>query len=150
MPCAKTLKITIKGQAHEQIAKLRQTVADNAEQGYRAETLIEGIRDQYAMSRDHARFVAKQETSMFMSDYRRARFQEVGVRRYRWSCSGDVRVRPDHKKLHGQVFEYANPPIVDSRTGRRANPGYDFGCRCLDIPILESMIQTPVKEAVPA
>jgi uncharacterized protein with gpF-like domain len=50
-------------------------------------------------------------------------------------------VRKRHRELgamseSGTVFKYSEPPIVDVRTGRRANPGEDFQCRCTANPII--------------
>lgn len=122
------------------ILELREKVEDNAQQGYRFDRLISGIRDRYSVTENKARFLARQETALFMSQYRRERFSEAGVQRYKWSTSRDERVRTSHKGLNGKIFRYDDPPIVDPATGRRANPGQDFNCRCVDIPILEPAV----------
>ena len=71
-----------------------------------------------------------------VSKYRQIRYEDVGIRRYMWSTSGDVRVRHDHKELNGKIFYFDNPPITDKATGARNNPGEDFGCRCVAIPVM--------------
>lgn len=134
-----TLRLSIKKQTKDQIASLRALVADNVAEGYRAEALTEGIRDKYAMSKAHARFVAKQESSILMADVNEARCAELGLEEYIWDTSHDARVRPDHKRLDGKKFSYKNPPVVDQRTGRRDNPGRDYGCRCAARTVVGSL-----------
>lgn len=132
------------------IKALRRDVQENAEAGYRFDSLIEKIEHRSGVGRSKAKFLARQETGLFMSEYREQRFAAAGVTKYQWSTSHDSRVRPaadltarekahagNHRVLDRRVFEYAKPPIVDPSTGRRANPGRDYNCRCVDIPILE-------------
>jgi SPP1 gp7 family putative phage head morphogenesis protein len=131
------MDLWIKKFSRGMIVDLRESVEENARQGYRFDRLAAQIRSRYSVSTNKARFLARQETSLFMAQFRRQRFGEAGVTRYTWRTSHDGRVRHDHKKLDGRVFYYEQPPVVDETTGRRANPGEDYQCRCVDIPILD-------------
>ncbi len=142
---SENLKPYIKKFSQESIMDLRHIVDHNATQGYRFDKLIGQIKGRYGVTTRKAKFLARQETSIFMSKYRQERFSEVGVQKYKWSTAHDSRVRPtaganpfygDHRDLDGQIFAYSHPPIVNKSKGRRANPGIDFGCRCVDIPII--------------
>ena len=147
---SRNLDLYIKKWMKEDIIALRKDVQKNAEHGYRFDKLIAGIQHHNKVGQRKAQFLARQETALFMSEYREQRFAAAGVKKYQWSTSHDSRVRPattlspaearhagNHRVLDGRIFEYANPPIVDPNTGRRANPGRDFNCRCVDIPILD-------------
>lgn len=153
---AETAKLPIKKFAVEEVQALRKTVQDNAERGYRIDRLLQGIGSRYGVSQRKAKFLARNETSIFMSKFRRERFQEAGVRRYTWSTSEDSRVRPalgltpkerehagNHRRLNGKVFFFNSPPVVDPNTGRRKNPGEDYNCRCVAIPVLDEAVTTP-------
>ena len=131
------LKLFIKKFTETEIHALREETEKNAVAGYRFDRLAATIQDQYKVSAVKAEFLARQETSLFMSKFREQRFGEAGVTRYIWRTSKDQRVRDQHKHLEGKIFFYSQPPIVDRATGRKANPGCDFGCRCVDEPILE-------------
>ena len=131
------LNLYIKKWTVESILRLRRQVAENAMYGYRASNLIETIKQDYGVSQNKARFLARQETTLLLSKFRQERFTDAGVEKYRWSTSNDVRVRADHKELNGKIFTWDNPPIVDRATGRRAHAGEDFGCRCVAIPIVD-------------
>lgn len=135
------LRLKIGGFSGEMVESLREAVERNALNGYRFDKLVSGLKARYGASASKARFLAQNETSIFMATFRENRFAEVGVTQYRWSTSLDERVRDnphggDHKSLHGKTFPYASPPVVDHRTGRRCNPGKDYNCRCNDDPIL--------------
>lgn len=121
----------------EQIVRLREKVSDNVAKGYRAENLIDVIQAEKKVSYDKAKFLAKQETSLMVSKYREIRYDEIGVRRYMWSTSRDIRVRHDHRELQGQIFRFDQPPVTNRHTMQRNNPGEDYGCRCVAIPVVE-------------
>ncbi len=141
------IKLYIKTFSRQMIGDLRGIVEKNATVGYRFDTLISQIKNRYSVTQNKAKFLARQETGLFMAKYRRERFSEAGVTHYKWSTSHDERVRPapgthgvarqnNHRALDGRTFPYADPPVVDTATGRRANPGEDYNCRCVDVPIL--------------
>lgn len=140
------LRLKIGGFSSEMISELHETVERNAVDGYRFDKLISRLKNRYGITTAKAQFLARNETSIFMATYRENRFAEVGVTHYRWSTSLDERVRDnphggDHKALHGKLFSYALPPVVDHRTGRRANPGKDYNCRCCDDPIIPQALK---------
>lgn len=138
--------LNIKNWSTEQINRMRDFVSRSLLQGVNRQGLIDMFQTEWSVTRNKAEFLARQETSLFLSKIRRERSLEVGIKKYRWSTSLDRKVRPkdeserksgaDHRRLHGKVFEYGNPPIVNVKTGRRAEPGEDYNCRCVAIPVL--------------
>jgi SPP1 gp7 family putative phage head morphogenesis protein len=118
----------IKKWSHEHIKSLREGVQQNAMDGFRAKKLEDMIEHNYGVTKNKAKFLAQQETSMFMAKFRQQRFTDAGVEFYRWDTVGDKKVRDDHKKLNNRIFQFGDPPIVDSATGRRGEPGEDFRC----------------------
>jgi SPP1 gp7 family putative phage head morphogenesis protein len=144
-----SLQLPIKSWLQEQIMRLRQDVKENAEAGYRFDSLIDLIRDRNSVSKSKAKFLARQETGIFMSQYRARRFIDAGVLRYRWSTSHDSRVRPEagltpaerlhagnHRILDKQVFTYEQKaPAKYMSSAKPCNPGEDYQCRCVDIPL---------------
>ena len=131
------LDLEIKGWAAQEIAALRERVQANALAGYRADKLAREIAAERGISLRKADFIAEQETSLFVSKWREQRAKDVGCTRYKWSTSHDERVRPDHRVLNGKIFSFDAPPITDQATGAHNNPGEDFRCRCVAIPIMD-------------
>lgn len=127
----------IKGFADDMVKRLRRDVQESAETGYRFDRLAGKIMRKYGTTKAKAEFLAKTETSLFMSNYRRERFTAAGIKEYFWRTSGDTRVREDHRELNGGRFFYDSPPIADKAHHIAANPGAIWGCRCNDQPIVE-------------
>ncbi len=128
--------LNIKNWTDEQMVRLRdmikriQTTSNNS-------SITQLIQDEWGTTAAKARFLARQETSLFFSTLSMNQAKATGVRRYRWSTSHDHRVRDSHKSLDGQVFMIGFPPVVDPKTGRRDEPGRDYNCRCAPIWILD-------------
>jgi SPP1 gp7 family putative phage head morphogenesis protein len=141
---SENMKLYIQKFADKEVLSLREAVEENAKEGYRFDKLIPSIKKRYGVTVRKAKFLARNETSIFMSKYHEQRYAEAGVTEYIWSTSHDARVRPapgthgsdNHRVLDGRVFSFANPPVVDPATSRKANPGQDYNCRCVAIPIL--------------
>lgn len=125
------IELSIKQFAVERIPELREKVEANAMAGNRTDILAKIIEADYGVSKRKAAWLAKQETSLFTAKFREVRAKEVGSQTYVWHSLCDGKVRDDHAALDGKTFYWDQPPVVDSRSGRRANPGEDYGCRCI-------------------
>jgi len=128
--------INIKNWTNTQTQRLRDMIQKNAMSGYNRLELQQLIANEYGVSMNKAKFLARQETSLFVAEVRDERFQDAGITKYKWSSSQDIRVRELHKELNGKIFSYDSPPIIDENTGERGVPGQAFGCRCVAIPII--------------
>lgn len=151
----RSTKMPIRKFMDDEIVELRSRVEANALIGGRFDSLVDMIKDRYDVTLNKAKFLARNETSLFTSKFHERRFAEAGVVKYVWSTSHDERVRPiatatgkgrlnDHRYLDGREFFFSSPPVVDKATGRRANPGEDFNCRCVPIPVINRASTTPV------
>lgn len=118
-----------------ELVKLKQTVSEYVAKGFRADKMAQILIAEFGQSKRKAKFLARQETSLMVSKYREARYGEAGINSYKWSTSSDERVRPDHLALNGRVFRFDDPPITDRATGAKNNPGEDFNCRCVALPV---------------
>jgi SPP1 gp7 family putative phage head morphogenesis protein len=137
------VKTYSKKYAQEQFRVLRDIVQDNSMSGARYDTLISMLEDDYSATKRKAEQIARQETANFMSEFRKEKFTESGVVYYKWSARSMA--RPDHRALNNLIFRYDRPPIVNRDTGKRGNPGTDFGCLCGDIPILGALTSQMLK-----
>ena len=130
------LKLYITEFTQKETLILRQKAEDIVLSGTRAKDFTKIIEERFDVSTKKAKFLAKQEISLLTSKYKQVKYESVGVSKYKWSIS-NVRTRPDHKALNGKVFSFDDPPISNTSTGARNNPGEDFGCNCQAIPIIE-------------
>lgn len=124
------LDLYVKDWAQENIIKMRELVEKQVFAGGRAKGLENILMQRYGVSRHKAKFLARQETGLLMAKFHESRCRDIGITDYIWSAAMDERTRDDHKDLNGKRFSFKNPPTVNKRTGKRANPGEDFGCRC--------------------
>jgi len=134
---SENLALGVKNWQDEAILRLREKTEANALLGYRADRLAGIVVNEFDVTKKKARFLARQETSLFVSKYRELRYTNAGIKEYIWSTSKDGhRVRADHRALDGQKFTWDSPPVVDQATGKRGHPGQDFNCRCLALPVV--------------
>lgn len=158
-------KINIKDFTPEYTERLLEMVKDNALAGFNRNEMIRQIQAEYGTTKAKARFLARQETSLFMSAVRKERFEDAGVSLYRWSSSQDSRVvgKPggqypnptdghgNHFAMNGKICRLDDPMVYarsleDAKAGKwrskaelqggTKHPGEEFGCRCVAVPVI--------------
>jgi SPP1 gp7 family putative phage head morphogenesis protein len=133
------IHLNINNLSQEMTERLRYRVEQAVGQGMRADKLKEVLVAEFGIAKNRAKFIARQDTSLFVAAYRVARYEDAGLELWQWSSSNDSHVRPLHRELNGQIFSFSSPPIIDERTGERGFPGQAFGCRCVMLPcVLQS------------
>lgn len=136
----RNLDLAVKNFAQEEIIELRALVEENALKfGGRTDRLAKIIESRFGVTRRKAEFLADQETGLFVSKYRAERYKNAGITSYTWSTSHDNRVRDSHAALDGKRFDFETGANVSPKgePARYLNPGEDWRCRCVPIPIIE-------------
>jgi SPP1 gp7 family putative phage head morphogenesis protein len=138
---SENMELWVKNFAEDEIKRLRQQVMASVFTGNRIGSLAKTIEASYGVTSRKAKFLARQETNLLLSKLKETRYAEAGVKKYVWRCvAGSPKhpVRPAHKALNGNVFEFANPPVTTEpgEPERRNNPGEDFNCRCFAVPVV--------------
>lgn len=121
--------------AEQNLGEVHELVTTAASRGVRVEALRAEIMDRLGVARSRADLIARDQILKQNAQLSETRMQRLGITKYRWSTSHDSRVRPAHAHLDGNTYEFANPPDVGD--GRRENPGGDFQCRCVAIPVFD-------------
>lgn len=137
------MDLKIKGIADEILPKLRKEIQQNIYEGNRYGALIDTLERSYNLSAKRAKYVARNETNLFMAKFKQERLAEVGVHKYKWKCvkgSPGHKVRPMHLELtkrsdEGEIFDFRNPPEADPKVFY--NPHERNNCRCSAIPIIQ-------------
>lgn len=130
------MTLAVKNFADEQVVRLRQLVEQSLFEGLNDQNLVDVIQKEFNVTKNKAMFLARQETGLLVSAYRKVTYSTVGSKQYRWSTSHDDRVRTMHKQLDGKIFSWDDPPVTNEK-GDRNHPGEDWQCRCTPIPIFE-------------
>jgi len=135
-----TIRFEIKNRLPEEVIKMRKVVGQMAIDGESRITIRQYIEKNFTKDQKKAKFLARNESKLAVTEYLKAKYQSEGSEEFTWYTSNDERVRDDHKELHGTKHRYDNPPIIDKRTGRRGLPGEDYGCRCTFVPIFSKQL----------
>jgi len=102
--------------------KLEKHITSAVAQGARHEKLKEVVKYIGNVTENRAKLIARDQISKMNGSFNRIRQTSIGIDSYRWSTSGDERVRETHAENDGKVFKWDSPP---SETG---NPGEDINC----------------------
>lgn len=130
----------IKSIRTQYLDKVQNAVMQAMVQGSLNKDLAEQLKKLGKDVESRAMLIARDQSSKLNAALTRARHEEVGIKKYMWSTSGDERVRESHAEKDGQIFEYANPP---ADTG---HPGHDVNCRCVQIPVFDDVVKTSSNE----
>lgn len=157
--------INITNWTEVEITRLRDVIEQNVLSGYNRKELQDLIMVEYGVSQDKAKFLARQETSLFLSEVRDERYVSAGLEFYKWSNSNDVRVvgnpggkypmpskgHGNHWLMQGKICKFSDASVYadnieDARAGKwkskssigaeNKHPGQAYGCRCTSIPIV--------------
>lgn len=134
-----SIKFDIKNRDPEEIIKMREVVGQMALDGKSQITIRQYIENRWKVKQQKAKFLARNESKLAVTEYLKAKYQNEGSQEFQWVANLDERVREDHKELNGRTFRYDDPPIIDKKTGRRGLPGEDYGCRCTFIPVFSKL-----------
>ncbi len=114
-----------------QAEQIAQIVQDNLVAGKTArETALE-IAERTGVAESRAKMLARDQTAKLNAQLTAARLGRAGISKYEWSTSRDERVRETHAAKEGNIYAFSDPP---ADTG---NPGEDFSCRCVAVPVLD-------------
>jgi SPP1 gp7 family putative phage head morphogenesis protein len=138
------MQIWIKDFTEKEIKSLRENIQKSVFAGNRYESAIQMIQKSYGVTSNKAKFLARQETALLMAKHKEIKYQSAGIDEYKWQAVSGTPlhpVRPRHKALSdasqaGKIFRFDDPPISDLKTGARNNPGEDYNCRCVAVPVV--------------
>lgn len=120
---------------------LRNIVEKAVVRGDPRQKLKDALVDRFAISQKRAKFIARQETSLFTSKLKEIQYSGAGIKKYRWHAIGDSRTRYEHKKANGKTFFWDHSlnknPVLQEGTGRPVHAGESWNCRCQAVPIVE-------------
>ena len=110
---------------------VEDVMLDALEKGTRNEIVASKLMERTGVARSRARLIARDQIGKIQGQLNAKRQQKAGVNKFEWSTSNDERVRPEHRRLNGQIFEYPNGHP------KEGIPGQPIQCRCSAIPVLE-------------
>ena len=106
--------------------KFEQVIYRGVTEGKSSSEIREELVHQAGMSSDKAAFIARDQTGTILGQMNSERQKRAGFQAFRWSDSGDERVRDSHRERNGKIYFYADNPLL---------PGEEYNCRCVAEPV---------------
>lgn len=120
------------------LGNVQEIVTEAITRGKGLADIVPQLQHQHGLTLKRARLIANDQVRKTTAALNTARAEANGIRKFEWVHSGGGREpRQLHLQLDGQVFEYADLPVIDERTGERGVPGQLINCRCTARPILD-------------
>lgn len=123
----------ITGMTDDLVKRIQTVTTNSLISGETVGSLQKKLKAEFELSDARARLIARDQTNKLNADLNRIRQQQAEVNKYTWRTSRDERVREDHRRVNGEVYEYGEPTGVKSG----AEPGQDIQCRCIAQGVIE-------------
>jgi len=117
----------------EYLANVEGIVQNGIRAGRSHRKIAKDILKNTDVTKSRARLIARDQVSKLNGQLTENRQISLGVKKYRWHDSDDIRVRKTHQDNDGKTFEWGKPP----KTG---HPGQDYQCRCWAEPIFDEIL----------
>lgn len=116
------------------LADVQSTVLLNIQKGMRSSSIIKELANQYDITLNRAKVIARDQTSKFNLALTTAQAKDIGSDEFKFSTSQDERVRSTHRAADGKLCK-----VGDSVYNLR----YDVMCRCVLITVVHFDWETP-------
>ena len=98
---------------------------------------MEEIKDRYNVSKNKAKFLAKQEMGLLHASFTESRYRDAGVQKFQWTRTTSKKPDPYHATLVGKIFSLDDKPIINEKTGEKGLPKQRYGCSCDMRPVFD-------------
>jgi len=128
----------IKSISSQYLNQVQGSVMRSITTGRGLEDLIPELEKYEGMTHRRAKNIALDQTRKAYANITAGRLGAVGVKKYEWMHSGGgLHPREEHMEMDGNIYSFAEPPIIDAKTGERGIPGQAVNCRCKMRPVLD-------------
>lgn len=116
------------------LTQIEQAVTRAVASGTPHPELAKEIDERFAVGRDRARLIARDQVGKLYGQINVARQKEMGADSFVWRTVHDERVRPEHQERDGQTYRYSDPPDGEL-------PGEPINCRCYAEPVFSAITE---------
>lgn len=127
----------------EQVANI---VEGNMRTGMRPSNIVEELHQQFGVERRRAAFIARDQAAKVTGEMNKRRQMNAGFEYFKWRDSSDSRVRERHHEIATAetpygigVYRWDDLPKSDK--GEPIQPGSDYQCRCVAIPVSDAKVK---------
>lgn len=115
------------------VQKVQTRVTTAVLTGQSAANLKKLIAKDLGISDRRAKVIARDQISKVNSELTILRHTQAGISKYEWVTAHDERVRPLHRSIDGNTYQYGKPTGAEEGLP----PGQPILCRCVGRPIIE-------------
>ena len=115
------------------IQKVQTRVTTAVLTGQSATNLKKLIAKDLGISDRRAKVIARDQIAKVISELTILRHTQAGITDYEWVTSHDERVRPLHRSINGEHYQYGKPTGAEEGLP----PGQPILCRCVARPFIE-------------
>lgn len=116
------------------LADVQSKVLLNIQKGMRSSSIIKELVNQYDITLNRAKVIARDQTSKLNLALTTAQAKDIGSDEFKFSTSQDERVRPTHRAANGKLCKVGDAVY---------NLRYDVMCRCVLIIVVNFDWKTP-------
>lgn len=131
--------------------RVETLVLTNMRAGLRPSAIQQQLQDQFSITKNRAKMIARDQTSKATNGLARKRMQASGIEFFQWIDSSDQRVRTRHRNIANKltmyglgIYRWDDLPLSDK--GEPIAPGDDYQCRCIARPVLRSEVEKNQRE----
>lgn len=136
--------LLIKSIPQKYLAAVQGAVMRSITTGNGLQDLQPFLEKQKGQTKRSAKNMALDQTRKAYNSLNKARMQKLGVQSFEWiHTGGSQKPRPQHVEMSGNVYSFAELPIIDNNTGERGIPGQLPSCRCVMRPIVDLSFGEP-------
>lgn len=123
----------IKSQTETMIQRIEAATLQNKLAGNSVATLRKKLIEEFGIGERKAKLLARDQSSKLTSDLNQFRQRQAGITEYDWSTANDERVRPLHRSLNGNRYQWGKPTGAEEGLP----PGQPIQCRCVARGVVE-------------
>lgn len=120
---------------------LQEKIVSNVNRRELVKDLTEDVERITGLERNRAILIARDQVGKLNGRLMQYRQTHAGITEYKWSTSGDRRVRASHVALNGKTFTWG-----PEHPAPEGPPGTPIRCRCVALPVidLDKVVTKPV------
>lgn len=127
--------------AADEFADLEKSIFDAVVEGKTPRQVAKELEERLGISKRRLEFIVENEVENLNAAITQKRQTDLGIDSYKWSSSGDQRVRPTHRALDGTVHRWDDPPDIPGEG--RLHPGQPIRCRCVAQAVVDGKVPPP-------
>lgn len=128
----------IKSIPAQYLQKVEGAVMRSITTGNGLQDLVPALQQYQGQTHRRAQNIALDQTRKTYNAINKGRMQAIGVKKFQWHHSGGgAHPREDHMEMDGQIYSFAELPVIDPKTGERGIPGQAPNCRCTMSPVFD-------------